>query len=71
MKKQTAVVPASYITLQTNIDFTPAVDQPFWPSYFFSYPGQQWFKSRVFEIPPSNSPRYLQFYAARGNYFFQ
>lgn len=68
--KYTIITPVPSVSPPNQIDFVPVIDQPLPFPYLFSYPTQQWFKSRVFEIPPSNVPRHLQFYASLKHDFF-
>ena len=68
--KYTIITPAPSVTPSNQIDFIPVIDQPLPPPCLFSYPIQQLFRSRVFEIPPSNAPRHLQFYAFKGQHDF-
>ena len=52
-----------------NLDFVPAVNQiqPI-PVFGYQRPFPRYF-SPVFVVPPSNLPRYLQFYDVRNDFF--
>ena len=67
LKQHTIITPAPYITLfPRNIDFTTVINQPCLPPHLLTqYLRQQWFRSAIFEVPPSNLSRYLQFYALK------
>lgn len=54
-----------------NLEFAAAIDKSIVPPPFFYPVSQQLYRSASFEIPPSNLPRYLQFYKVvkQGNDF--
>ena len=55
-----------------NLEFAAVIDQSTVHPPFFNPVSQQLYRSATFEIPPSNLPRYLQFYKVvkQGNDFF-
>lgn len=63
--RQTIVAPIPIIPPR-NLGFAAVIDQPLLPPSFFTYPGQQCYSSTIIEVPPSNLPRHLQFYAVKG-----